>query len=667
MASSSLQTLSAIFNDKSFRVPDYQRGYSWEKEHRDDFWQDLNNLDDDGVHYMGMIAVERKDDIYYIVDGQQRVATVMILLKILLDRFDDEEYIGKDFQKSDLVKKYLYKRSRENEQNAIFGYEKDNPSDIYYRKHILKLKVADYKSEEIDTLYTQNLKNAFDEFEKKVKNSPSEDSVKLINKITKQLKFNFYEIETNEGLDEFIIFETMNNRGKQLTTLELLKNRLIYLTTLLKTDSKDESDKLRADISEVWKTIYEYIGKDKSGEIEDDRFLKDHWIMYFDGAYNKGVANPEREYLLRKCFIVKRINNDPFIDNNISYKHKVRDEKKVIIDKIRKMDQMSKNYKAEFLKWQEQYKELSEREELAEIIDKEFLEYDDIKNYIYSLQKTIVSYYKMFNPLQSDYGDDVQKWLLKLNRLPYATFRPLLMCVLADYDDIDSNKIVELLKLMEKYIFVKLRMSKGNSNIVEGFYDLANTYRKKQSIDNVIEYLRNYQEKDKKFKNILEGIIVYEKDKNNGKGWYSWEGLTYLLYEYELYLQEERKGEEKLKWQDVKSKNNKIDSTECIYPQDPTKSEWEEFDRLDEDKQYRLLHSLGNLLLLSQQDNRAVSNKKFTDKKEIYRTANYNAIKVSQYDNWTPTHIIKRGEEILEFAQKRWEIEISKETINDII
>ena len=43
MANNNLETLSELFNDKVFRIPDYQRGYAWGKQQLEDFWSDLNN------------------------------------------------------------------------------------------------------------------------------------------------------------------------------------------------------------------------------------------------------------------------------------------------------------------------------------------------------------------------------------------------------------------------------------------------------------------------------------------------------------------------------------------------------------------------------------------------------------------------------------------------
>ena len=96
MADNKLQSLSEIFNQKIFRIPDFQRGYSWQKPQLKDFWEDLTNLKEDKIHYTGLLTVkpvDRKhvekiekwqDDLwllkrglsaYYVIDGQQRLTT----------------------------------------------------------------------------------------------------------------------------------------------------------------------------------------------------------------------------------------------------------------------------------------------------------------------------------------------------------------------------------------------------------------------------------------------------------------------------------------------------------------------------------------------------------------------------------------------------------------
>ena len=98
----------------------------------------------------------------------------------------------------------------------------------------------------------------------------------------------------------------MNNRGKQLSKLELLKNRLIYLSTLLP-DEEDDKRQLRRDINEAWKNIYKYLGKNKENLLDDDKFLENHWTMYF--TYSRQDAKAFSKFLLNEYFTVDSILN----------------------------------------------------------------------------------------------------------------------------------------------------------------------------------------------------------------------------------------------------------------------------------------------------------------------------------------------------------------------
>ena len=110
----------------------------------------------------------------------------------------------------------------------------------------------------------------------------------LFKKLTQNLMFNVYEI--SDDFDVFVAFETMNNRGKKLSNLELLKNRLIYLITLYdeKELKHDEKSSLRKKVNEAWKEVYYQLGRNKQNPLNDDDFLVAHWIMYFQYTREKG-------------------------------------------------------------------------------------------------------------------------------------------------------------------------------------------------------------------------------------------------------------------------------------------------------------------------------------------------------------------------------------------
>ena len=54
-----LFSLTEIFENNIFRIPDYQRGYSWKEEHFNDLWEDIERLDGEKIHYTGMITVQK--------------------------------------------------------------------------------------------------------------------------------------------------------------------------------------------------------------------------------------------------------------------------------------------------------------------------------------------------------------------------------------------------------------------------------------------------------------------------------------------------------------------------------------------------------------------------------------------------------------------------------
>jgi hypothetical protein len=618
MAHNNLKTLPEIFNNKIFRIPDYQRGYAWGDKQLNDFWNDLNNLDDNRIHYTGMITVEEKDNIYFVIDGQQRLTTIIILLKVLLESFKDK-WIGDDngYEKKDLVKTFLFKKSGKKQTviKPIFGYEKDNPSDCYFKKNILEIDDSECDLINYESIYTKNLLNAKEFFKKQIKNFSQEEIEKLILKILNQLKFNLYELD--DELDEFVTFEVMNNRGKPLTTLELLKNRLIYLTTLFKDYSPEEISKLRNDINNTWKVIYEYLGKNPKKVIRDDDFLKDHWIMYF--TYDRSKANAEKEFLLEKHFTQK----------NVLLKY---DEEKLKI-----------------------FKELGAENKIKDFI----IDYNDIEKYIENIKKAVKVYFYILNPEQSDYSNEIKEWLKKLNIIGFRAFRPLIMAVLMECENLEEDKILEVLQLAEFYVFLVFIISKrrgdtGNSR----FYKYANDFHKNKNIDKLIVSIKNELYKDENtyrwvtINNFIDEINNLFK---NYDGWYSWKYLNYFLYEYEIYLQKEKFKEEtqKVKWDDI----NK-DSIEHIYPETSNLECWKE---IFKGKNKKYLHSLGNLLLLSISKNASLGKKCFENKKKRYKNGSYSEIEVAQYEKWTPKEIYERGMKLLEFLSDRWELEISKE------
>ena len=256
MNDNNLESIQKLFNEKIFRIPDYQRGYSWNEKQLTEFWEDVLNIPQDREHYTGMISLKEIKDIsnkekwndiewlirdrgykiYHIVDGQQRLTTITILIneivKFIKNLPENKEKMDEQINLNSFTLKMIKENyivvSKPNSDDMLksykFGYEVDNPSYKYFKNKILE---EETNGEVDETFYTLNLQKAKAFFEKAIKDlyEANNKNIEIINRLfinlTQKLKFNTYYIE--DDFNVYIAFETMNNRGKRLSNLELLK------------------------------------------------------------------------------------------------------------------------------------------------------------------------------------------------------------------------------------------------------------------------------------------------------------------------------------------------------------------------------------------------------------------------------------------------------------
>lgn len=665
-----LETLENIFTKKIFRIPDYQRGYAWGESQLEDFWNDLINLNDERDHYTGVLTVRKIDSVpsdsdlywlingkkyslYHVIDGQQRLTTSIILIKTIFEELDRKETKGDDILLNfdtleDHKKTYLYEvKPGDLITSFKFGYEKDNPSHKYFIHNILDVPDAGTIHE---TFYTLNLKNAQVFFRQQVKEildekNGREEIEKIFRSLTVRFKFNFYVIE--DDFDQFVAFETMNNRGKKLSNLELLKNRLIYLSTLFtKTELPDDSrKKLRDEINEAWTEVYYQLGRNKHHPLNDDDFLRAHWIMYF--IFTKKRGDDYVDYLLNKKFTAQNVLTKKAVKVNLDEAKEVRDED------FDNQDEVEENT----------------------IIKKEAqLPAKDIKEYVNSLKSASKKWFQTWYPTFDHDVNEITEWIQKINRLGMFYFRPLLMAILLDNRPSDEEK-VKTLKSLERFIFLVFRLSKANRNYRQSeFSNFARyIYREEKTLADLRKALTSsmsYLFKDDKFIHEKFYETIRDRyDSSRADGFYGWPGLTYFLYEYEQSLKHQGR-EEKLTWEDyTDSKKNKT-SIEHVYPQTPTDQYWS--DRFDTRSwhNFKILHSLGNLLPLSKAINSSLQNVDFDSKKTTtkdasgkvirsgYENGSWSEREVSRYDEWTPESIKERGLKMLSFLEDRWNISL---------
>ncbi|SFM15306.1 DUF262 domain-containing protein [Marinobacter zhejiangensis] len=616
-----LNSLSDIFERRLLRIPDYQRGYAWKEHQVEDFWEDILQLESDRIHYTGVITLEPvRPNLYqrwekdlwliegvgfrpfYVVDGQQRLTTSMILLQAILESVPKDAELN--YQSIASIRKQFifFEADNKLQQSFIFGYEKDNPSDEYMKTKIF----GEYSgsNQYVETLYTRNLSFAKKYFKDQLAGLSVDEIALIYKKLTQKLKFNLYEID--EEIDVFVTFETMNNRGKPLTSLELLKNRLIYLSTLFK--DNEGREQLRVNINDAWKTMYEYLGKNPDVPLSDNLFLRNHWTMYF--KYTRRKGDDYIKFLLDEKFNARNVTHPKSSD--------------------------------------------------------ETLKIEEISDYVRSLQQSIVYWFYMHNPYyaqSSELTESQKLWLDRLERLSFRSFKPLILSAFVSKQD--PVMVTKLLGAAERYNFTLFNLSQRRSNTgdTEFFSMSRDLLVGSKSIQDVVyalgQWVKRYYDPAKFLSHIEE---KYELDRD---GFYHWDGVRYFLYEHEQWLRNKGKqATSKLSWDVLRSNKKDHVTLEHIFPQTPDDEYWvDRFGHLDEQEQRYLTHSLGNLLPLSRSKNASLQNDSFPLKVNNgsgvgYYNGSVSENEVAQSPEWRPEEIFNRGLTLLEFMEQRWNIEL---------
>lgn len=259
-----------IGNNKKFVVPKFQRDYSWGSEQWDDLWQDVETMiDENDDHYMGYLVLQTDDDKnYLIIDGQQRFTTVTILILAAIKCI--KAFVEKGVDASDnqvrmdnLMQTYIGKKD-----SVTLVYDNvlvlNRNNDGYFRDYIVKLadlRVRNLKSSE------KLMKQCFEFFEQKLKDKyvSGKDYAQFIQTVVDRLYFT--QIVVNDEMNAFRVFETLNARGVQLSSSDLLKN---YLFSLV--DKNNTHPSRIETLEEKWAKLTDNIRTEKLPE-----FLRYYW------------------------------------------------------------------------------------------------------------------------------------------------------------------------------------------------------------------------------------------------------------------------------------------------------------------------------------------------------------------------------------------------------
>lgn len=272
------QDIRNLLSSGYYRIPRFQRPYSWTRENIQEFWDDIVK-DHPSDYFIGsMVVFKEGNQRYGVVDGQQRLTTITILLAVLRNKLDA-------MGMNDLaqgIQGLIERRNIENKPEFVLSTETSYP---FLQDHILKrgkpeVRVTPMREEE-------NLQGAFEQFNSLVGETieeaqssatkPEEKADRIKRKVVEirdgilALKVIFVKLDEED--DAYIIFETLNTRGKDLALTDLVKN---HVTKHLKaTSASVDQPKVK------WEQILNTI-EGSPLDLDTDTFIHHFWLSKFD-------------------------------------------------------------------------------------------------------------------------------------------------------------------------------------------------------------------------------------------------------------------------------------------------------------------------------------------------------------------------------------------------
>lgn len=255
--------LDKLLQGRLFEIPDYQRTYSWGKKQRDDLFSDIQKLRDykepDRHHFMAtVVCLTKKNprtigadefEIFEIVDGQQRITTLIILLKEISLSLDTKDAVSK--KAKDDLENLLVKSDK-----RVILLQTNHDSSNLFKNYLRESKLCHANS--IQTQGDLNLFNAIHECKLFVLDWKKKGGnvIELLRIIKNRLGFVFYDLEDEAPV--YTVFEVLNSRGLDVDSLDKCKSMLMGITFERCGKAKDNHiDELHNN----WKEIYRCIGK----------------------------------------------------------------------------------------------------------------------------------------------------------------------------------------------------------------------------------------------------------------------------------------------------------------------------------------------------------------------------------------------------------------------
>lgn len=253
-------TVSKLMQSRLFRIPDYQRAYSWQKRQRDDLFTDIREVHRSGRdHFMATVVGLARDtrlidadefNVVELVDGQQRVTTLVILLKSIekvLNPSDPKEVKIRDDLRRLLVKG--------DEHNLVLLQTNHDSSDVF----AAYVKGGQIRDDAVVTAADENVVSAARECESFVASWLEEATLtELVSTIRHKLSMIYHELDDEATV--YRVFEVLNSRGLDVRWIDKTKSQL--MATIYEHVEEQSRGEGLHEMQNLWKDVYRRLGLD---------------------------------------------------------------------------------------------------------------------------------------------------------------------------------------------------------------------------------------------------------------------------------------------------------------------------------------------------------------------------------------------------------------------
>ena len=603
-SSASLFSVRQVVTSLSFVIPEFQRGYAWNKEQWLALWNDLLAISrrPNSHHYAGaiMVAEQQGAEVVELIDGQQRITTIALLLAAL-----GAEACEVQFRANEALQTYF---------------------DYYaLGKQHLAPRLSQFRS-----YYSANLGNAHEFFASQAEGLSQEEKLKLCSALLDQFKL--FVLVIQPEFDVHVAFETINNRGKPLSTLERLKNRLIFIA--MNAEDQAAGREAAAEVHRSWKGVYTWLGAGKF-LLDDDQFLRAHSIGWFRHARKTDWLTSQ---LFDEMFcthgstrpgdIVEYVRS---LELAAACWHYLNEPERLPAQVARRLEALSQTASASskpLLLWA-LVRLARDNKQLTIAPDADAAWCHSFENLVAEAERFAVLIVLANGRLSSVGQSD-------LNSSAYALAHPGEPIYIRHPHLVSPARATDAVLLARDHL----------ASIVENFDPETEQY-----VDTRFSWAGYFD---------IESVQTTIADRlRTQNGFYNWQFGKLLIYLWEEYLRGDRGRPVKRAWE----KFSWDESVEHIYPQTPHALWSNEIavDARSKRAKAAITNSLGNLLLLSSSVNAQLSNQPYvpvdglTGKRQRFLGGSYSEMQVARLcDRWGVVQLAARGIAMLRLAQRTW-------------